>query len=131
MAAGPSGISIFGENEACGSSESRKGQGDRYVPFTDVESIRLLKLIPAECPEAPLFCELQTQRLSDCKPYEAISYTWGESSNHKTLCLPEGVLKISGNLASALRSFRQKKHPRFLWADAVYIDQASFKERSQ
>jgi hypothetical protein len=42
-----------------------------------------------------------------------------------------GVLKISTNLASALRSFRQMKQPTLLWADAVCINQANFGERSQ
>jgi hypothetical protein len=32
---------------------------------------------------------------------------------------------------SALRRFRQTTQPRFLWADAVCINQASLSERSQ
>jgi hypothetical protein len=90
MAAQPSDISILGGNEACASIEGWENQTYRYEPPENVESIRILKLLPAESPKAPILCELITQELSKCEPYEAISYTWGEPSNHESLCLRKG-----------------------------------------
>ena len=42
-----------------------------------------------------------------------------------------GIIKLTESLEQALRHFRTKERPRYLWADAVCIDQDNVQERSQ
>jgi hypothetical protein len=103
MAARPSEPSITRKDVSFGSRGRWQDQPYRYEPLENAESIRLLKLLPAVSSTAPILGELITVRLGDCQPYEAVSYRCGEPSSK--LSLREGSLKVSLNLASALRRF--------------------------
>lgn len=46
------------------------------------------------------------------------------------LLLPDGHLKITANLAEALKAFRARDRPQRLWADAVCINQKENEEKS-
>ena len=71
--------------------------------------------------------------------YEALSYTWGSSTNPETASVettkPLGIgpstLEIGQNLASALRHLRHADKPRTIWVDALCINQDDIVERSQ
>ena len=66
----------------------------------------------------------------DIVTYEAISYSWGERTSYvRTICngLEYGV---NTSLAQALRRFRYADRARYLWADAVCINQADNDEKS-
>jgi hypothetical protein len=75
--------------------------------------------------------------------YEALSYTWGSTENPETAYVetspspsPLGgntclTLKVSQNLALALRHLRYPDEPRTLWVDAVCINQGDITERSE
>ena len=79
-----------------------------------------------------LVCRLVPASLYQEKEYEAISYAWGEpesSSVEKILC--NGIpFIINSNLAAALRKLRFPDQERALWADAICINQADFKEKA-
>jgi hypothetical protein len=48
------------------------------LDFEDTSSFRLLSLLPGDF-DSPLDCTLtHTQRGSQCQPYEALSYAWGD-----------------------------------------------------
>jgi hypothetical protein len=89
--------------------------------------IRLLKLLPGI---ARLECELEHVTLSDAPPYEAVSYCWGASDFTETLHCGRGFLKITRNLHSALTIFRLENAARYLWVDAVCINQSDDAEKS-
>jgi hypothetical protein len=84
-------------------------------------------------------------------PFDALSYTWGDAAICPELLLcketvgvtekewpcnsdilrGKGVLRITTNLAQALRALRDQSHPRNLWVDAVCIDQTYDPEKLQ
>ncbi|PNP59974.1 hypothetical protein FNYG_14698 [Fusarium nygamai] len=69
--------------------------------------------------------------------YEALSYTWGNdraSDKKEVQITAKGAiqsLSISRNLHDALLALRRSNESRFIWADAICINQDDAKERSQ
>ncbi|KAI4118198.1 MAG: hypothetical protein LQ345_001702 [Seirophora villosa] len=112
------------------------GRGTHCTPFTysplrSKDSIRLLRLESRNCnPNGQTGCELiEVQR--PVKPkYEAISYTWGKPPFTALLVTSFGSIRIPENLADALHCLALDNEPRYLWADAVCIDQANVAEKS-
>ena len=102
-------------------------------PSTD---IRILKLREGE-PKTPLHCTLTTRPLkSTLHPgYEALSYYWGDGEpteeiilNTKVKDFPDSFM-VRPNLASALKHLRYRDRPRYLWIDAICINQDDNRER--
>ena len=103
-------------------------------PSTD---IRILKLREGE-PQTPLHCTLTTRPLkSTLHPtYEALSYHWGDGEpteeitlNTKEKDFPDPFM-VRPNLASALKQLRYRDRPRYLWIDAICINQDDNSERN-
>jgi hypothetical protein len=93
--------------------------------------IRLLKLLPGPR-EVPLRTEFISCQLADRPEYEALSYVWGSMySGEQHICVGEQQLSIGPNLASALRTFRQLDRPRYIWVDALCINQMNMEEKSE
>jgi hypothetical protein len=64
--------------------------------------------------------------------FEALSYTWGESLNNEYVEVQDQIqIPITDNLARALRRLRYPSEPRYLWIDAICIDQKNLGERSR
>jgi hypothetical protein len=61
--------------------------------------------------------------------YEAISYVWGEPIFNTSIRTTRGSIPLTDNLANALRRFRLSDQVRFLWADALCINQKDPAER--
>ena len=102
-----------------------------YDALQHDDSLRILRLHPPRSQDPrTLYAELIHHRLSESPDYEAISYAWGKPVFPETLVLPTGHLKITSNLAAALRQFRRNDAPRDLWADAVCINQHDLQEKS-
>ena len=97
----------------------------QYSTLLYDDSVRLLKLLPEDnnAKDRGLSCILEDCRLSDDPSYEALSYTWGRPIFPELLHTHDGVLKITENLALALRGLRFKNRIRYLWVDAVCINQ--------
>lgn len=106
----------------------RKSRKYVYDPLTSNSSIRILELQPGKKSEA-IKCQLSVVEREQAPPYEAISYAWGNPANTKLIKCGGGTLKITTSLWNALRQFREAVHARFLWADAVCIDQGNDEER--
>jgi len=94
------------------------------------DAIRLIELLPDDN-DSEIRCNLQVVFLNDSIQYEAISYYWGDPANTMPIFVNGKTLKITVNLHSALKGLRYPKQKRYLWADAICIDQLNFKERSQ
>lgn len=100
----------------------------RYQRLPSRTSFRILELLPGE-KNAPISYRLHIADWADSTQYEAVSYTWGDI-NQKTKTTCDGLdLMITHNLKDALVSMRRQDQSRFLWADAVCIDQTNIEER--
>lgn len=109
------------------------------------DSIRLLELQPASNMSAELYATLKHVRLAadasslpnitmaPLELYEALSYVWGERNFSATLRLQDGVkmMKITPNLAEALRRLRHTDQPRTLWVDQICVNQNDDQEKAQ
>lgn len=61
--------------------------------------------------------------------YEALSYVWGSSKERTDTICNGKTVKITRNLGEALQRVRLADRPRFIWADAICINQEDIEER--
>ncbi|KAK6856154.1 HET-domain-containing protein [Apiospora arundinis] len=80
--------------------------------------------------EDPITCELEVASLLDKKPFEALSYAWGDNQPSWKVFINGTRHEVSQNLDSALRHLRYKDRPRVLWVDALCINQTDIEERN-
>ncbi|KAK5658004.1 hypothetical protein OQA88_2558 [Cercophora sp. LCS_1] len=79
----------------------------------------------------PITCELVQVLLEDDGiPYEALSYTWGDASVEVAVILDGRKKMIQDNLYTALCCLRRADEDRWLWVDALCIDQVDDKEKT-
>jgi hypothetical protein len=62
--------------------------------------------------------------------YEALSYTWGDATDTRTIIVNGSKHQVTRNLEAALRHLRQSDYSRKLWCDAVCINQTDNQEKS-
>ena len=94
-----------------------------------VDSVRLLVLLPGN-EDDDVACELIHRTFASKPKFEALSYTWGDASNLKSIRLHGFPFEIRENLYRALSHLRSKTEKRLIWADAICIDQTNVEERS-
>jgi hypothetical protein len=92
--------------------------------------IRLIELLPGNG-HHPLRCQLVQVALSEERPYEAISYVWGNSTDTIEIECEGQQLAIGTNLKDAFLRLRSTTEVRVLWADAICIHQANLAEKMQ
>ena len=92
------------------------------------DQIRLIELLPDK-PNSDLRCRLLERNIASI-PYEALSYAWGSEKKPCSLYVGRHHIQITSNLSSALRHLRYTDRYRFLWVDAVSINQACKEERN-
>ncbi|EJT75355.1 hypothetical protein GGTG_05292 [Gaeumannomyces tritici R3-111a-1] len=109
------------------------------------DQIRLLVLdsrdTPSRAAEAddnwPIHVELKAYNDDDCPEYEAVSYAWGGEDGNSLPCRPVYVgrpwdlLFQTRNCYEMLRLLRPRHGLRFIWVDALCINQSDLEERSQ
>ncbi|KAI1407618.1 HET-domain-containing protein [Hypoxylon sp. FL1857] len=106
-----------------------------YETLDSNNKIRLLHLKKGTRDD-PLHGNLISTSLKGPVTYEAVSYVWadenGDTTRSSPLYLGERwtILPITRNCEAALRRLRSHKTDRFLWIDAVCINQANVRERS-
>ncbi|KAK3377592.1 heterokaryon incompatibility protein-domain-containing protein, partial [Podospora didyma] len=114
-----------------------------YLPLNPDQGreIRVLTLHAGVFDE-PLSCNLETVNLQLGPVYEAVSYTWADSTGDDELAArisatmstttasEEGDITITRNCEAMLRRLRRANVTRRLWVDAICIDQANLDERS-
>ncbi|KAI1214693.1 heterokaryon incompatibility protein-domain-containing protein [Annulohypoxylon truncatum] len=109
--------------------------GYHYEPLSAGDEIRLIELNPARREEAPLKCSIIQRRLSVQKEsYFAISYVWGEPEFSRNLEIRDdgdvSYLRITPNVDALLRRLRKLKVLRYLWIDAICLNQADEIEKA-
>ncbi|KAF7889944.1 uncharacterized protein EAF02_002359 [Botrytis sinoallii] len=62
--------------------------------------------------------------------YEALSYAWGDLPANKTIKIDKTDYYVRDNLFAALEALRLRSRRRYLWVDAVCINQEDFDERN-
>ncbi|KAF3038859.1 hypothetical protein E8E12_008434 [Didymella heteroderae] len=96
--------------------------------------IRIAVLQPGTFDD-PIIVQFVRRELARAAPaYEALSYVWGpeDDPSHVEVNLQArtGKVRITQNLDIALRHLRYKETTRYLWIDALCINQANNAEKS-
>lgn len=63
--------------------------------------------------------------------YDALSYEWKKDKGFTNITCGSSSLRVTCNLATALRALRRLASSRVLWADAICINQEDEKEKSK
>lgn len=108
----------------------------KYSPLREGErrwhttgDIRILELLPGSF-EDPLHCRLRVAAIESDPAYDALSYMWGNPLSPKgRIFLDDELFPVTESLENALRHVRLRDSVRYLWADAVCINQRDIKER--
>lgn len=105
-----------------------------YRPLDhDKDSFRLLEVLSTD-QSRPIECKLFHASISESKnQYTALSYTWGEAvpiDQQKIVVINGHRLHVRYNLYKFLRSHQNKSTGKYLWADAICIDQSEVKEKN-
>lgn len=97
------------------------------------QEIRLVILLPGQ-PSDDISIEITHVNLTDNPVYEALSYSWatqdGDASLSQTVYCRGRSMAITRNCEAALRCLRRKGRRRYLWVDAISIDQGNIAERN-
>ncbi|QDS67868.1 hypothetical protein FKW77_007866 [Venturia effusa] len=100
----------------------------KYKPLpTELGKIRLLHLLPSEDEHAPIHGKLVEYPLKTTGSrrhlYEALSYVWGSEEKPDSIVIENHELLITKSLHEALLRLRNHAYERYLWVDAVCINQ--------
>jgi hypothetical protein len=90
-------------------------------------SIRLLRILPAKSQEGYIQCEIRHASI-DCA-YTCLSYVWGEPS-HNVIKIDGQLHSVRDNLLAFLEVAHRKPISKWLWIDAICIDQINVAERT-
>ncbi|KAG2419779.1 hypothetical protein HFD88_004575 [Aspergillus terreus] len=102
--------------------------GSMYQPFRNGKECRILILEPG-CGDEEINCRLVNVILNWRTRYEALSYAWGEPDKTDQIVCCGRIMSVRVNLHSALRHLRYSNKQRFLWVDALCINQDDITER--
>jgi hypothetical protein len=96
--------------------------------------IRLVRLLSSSNSGSLVKCELVYTSLDKAKSerfYEALSYTWGGSAAGRSIILNSQRFNVTDNLHAALLELRHMDQARYLWVDAICINQSDTAERNR
>lgn len=76
-------------------------------------------------------CRLVHSDFQSGRPYEALSYEWGmPSDDNPFIFVDDCPVQVRRNLFDALLQIRLENTHRYMWIDALSIEQANVKERN-
>lgn len=99
-------------------------------------TIRLLNLLSSSSDNPQIECELITPKGDETKrkPYYALSWCWGKEKPSQYVSIRKGRKKyakyVQPNLFAALHALRHHQNDRFLWIDAICINQEDLDEKN-
>ena len=110
-------------------SKQNKPSSSKTEPYSSLNldektnAIRVLDLSPGLLTDR-LNGTLRVVSLDSSPAYEALSYTWGQPIEEKSICINKLYnINIRENLFNALKRLRGRVAKRTLWIDAICIDQ--------
>lgn len=108
---------------------------DTPFPYHDLadSEIRLVEILP-KARDNTINCQLKQFPLEECPKFCALSYAWGDQSVKKTIVLDNIPFKVTRNLYEALLQLgsclESRYFTRYIWIDAICINQDDFDEKS-
>lgn len=93
--------------------------------------IRVVRLAPSRYHKANASCSIIHTSLDDNIFFEALSYTWGDPVQSCRIDLDGRKFFVTRNLEIALRYLRYAEDERYLWIDALCINQDDISEKNQ
>ena len=110
---------------------SMSGKSLLYGDPIDEDTIRVLEVKSSKTFNSQVQCNLVAYPRSRCRPYEALSYCWGTEDLGFECVLVDGQEIQAGKpLATALHYLRLTDETRYMWVDAICINQGSNEEKS-
>ncbi|KAK5107431.1 hypothetical protein LTR62_001292 [Meristemomyces frigidus] len=110
------------------------GTADHFVHHPlehPADSIRLVKLEPAEDRDSEIECTIFTTPLDHPPPYVAVSYTWGDATVQRTIQINGKTLVVGYNSWEVLWQLRLHcTYGALFWMDMLCIDQTNDAEKS-
>lgn len=107
-----------------------------YMPIDSDKygEIRMLCLLPGR-KEDPVLARIESCSLDNPPSYEAVSYAWGSPFLNDVIVIRDGnfdySVRVPQSLYKALTQLRHHIRPRYIWADAICINQQNEEEKSQ
>ncbi|KAH7396065.1 heterokaryon incompatibility protein-domain-containing protein [Cadophora sp. MPI-SDFR-AT-0126] len=102
----------------------------QYQPLESSHHIRLVTLEQGPDISAPIRCSIAHHKLGSVR-YEALSYEWGlPATSDPEISIDGHPLRVRRNLRDALLYIRAQDRDRYLWVDALCIDQENGRERN-
>ena len=104
----------------------------QYSPLRQGSDIRLFVLHPGSGKDI-ISGDVEQDKLrwKSERPFEALSYVWGDANDTKTIKIGGVDVSVTQSLEAALRHLRYHDRPRTLWVDYICIDQNNISERNQ
>lgn len=109
--------------------------GYQYEPLCAEDEARFIVLEPVKDSRDPPSCSIVQCRRAKSLDYSAVSYVWGEpkfSQNLEIKCNGDtSYLRITPNVNDLLRRLRACNVQKYLWIDAICLNQADKDEKAQ
>src|SRR5438034_6605365 len=94
-----------------------------YEPLNSADNeIRLITLRAGDTGHT-IVCSLSHFPLHDAPSYRALSYTWGNTADIRSILLNGQKVSVTANLEDALRAMQQVTEDSYFWIDALCINQ--------
>ncbi|KAL1797950.1 hypothetical protein ACET3X_004556 [Alternaria dauci] len=113
---------------SAGTMRSELGGSYTYDILPRDKSLRVVELLPGLIDD-DISVQLHTLEWESLPEYKAISYAWGDPIVKAPVFCDGHVIEVTKNLHTALSHFLYEDTSRFLWADALCINQRDIPER--
>jgi hypothetical protein len=102
----------------------------RHEPLPDSQSyIRLLEIIHG-LPNEQIVCRLTAWPIRSAPTYCALSYAWGNPASTVDIVVNGSRMTVRSNCEYALRQAHTSATNKYIWQDAICIDQSATQEKN-